>query len=146
MRLRTHPIYGLQLLLIAMIGTVASELLANDISALAVTIFTMPLLLGVPDGGSRHANGVALITMVIGVTASLWLVNNWLAMGLTLLAALLMFGWFRRANASVALVVAVGVALGACLFTHLGAINVWGVLATYCVFLLGCHHLATRFN
>lgn len=33
MRLRTHPVFTLQLLIVAMIGTFTSELLANDISA-----------------------------------------------------------------------------------------------------------------
>lgn len=51
-----------------------------------MTIFTLPLLLGVPAGGSHHASGTALITMVIGVIASLWLADHLVAMGLTLLA------------------------------------------------------------
>lgn len=145
MRLRTHPMFGLQLLIVAMIGTFTSELLANDISALAVTIFTLPLLLGVPTGGSQHANGTALITMVIGVIASLWLAGHLIAMGLTLLAIILLFVAFRRSNASTALVVAIGVALGTTIFPHL-VMNPWLVLLTYCLFLVGCHVIAKPLN
>ncbi|WP_125708264.1 hypothetical protein [Lacticaseibacillus porcinae] len=145
MRLRTHPIFGLQLLVVAMIGTFASELLANDISALAVTIFTLPLLLGVPAGGSHHANGAALITMVIGVITSLWLVGHVVAMGLMLLATILAFVAFRRSNATTALVVAIGVALGTTLFPHL-VMNTWLVLLIYCLFIIGCHLIAKTSN